>query len=225
MHPLIRRVVQLLGTLALQVVLLFGSAGTFDWPAGWAYVGLYLGLLVAGGLVLGAGHRDVIAERARGRADAVGWDRRLTRGLLVGWTAILVVAGLAVRFSWQPQLGVGLQVVGGVLLVVGYVPVLWSMRVNRFFSQAVRIQSDRGHVTITDGPYRYVRHPGYAGMLVAYVGTCLLLGSPWAAIPLAVTLALLVLRTGREDDLLARELPGYQAYRARTRFRLAPGIW
>jgi protein-S-isoprenylcysteine O-methyltransferase Ste14 len=224
-HPLIRRVLQLLATLALQVALLFGSAGTLGWPAGWTYVGLYVALLVAGGLVLGAGHQELIAERSRGRAGAVGWDRSLTRGLLVGWVAILVTGGLAVRFSWQPQFSRGVQLAGAALLIAGYVPVLWAMRVNRFFSQGVRIQAERGHVTVTDGPYRIVRHPGYAGMLVAYLGTCLLLGSPWAGIPLAVTAALLILRTAREDDLLSRELPGYGDYRRRVRFRLAPGIW
>lgn len=216
---------QLLVAAAVQAVLLFGSAGTLRWTAGWVYVGLYLALLVAGGLVLGRGHREVIAERSRGRSGAVPWDRSLTRMLTVSWSAILVVAGLAVRWSWQPQLGTALQLTGVVLLVLGYGPVLWAMRTNRFFAQVVRIQAEQGHVAITDGPYRHVRHPGYAGMLVTYMGTFLLLGSPWAGIPLAITVALVLVRTAREDALLIRELPGYREYVQRTRYRLVPGVW
>ena len=222
---MVRRALQLLVAATLQAVALFLPAGTLHWGAGWAYVGLYVAIVLAGAVVLRSGHREVVEERSRGRSGGQAWEVRLTRVLTVAWLALLVVAGLAVRFDWQPTFGMALQAVGGVLLVLGYVPVLWAMRVNRFFGQVVRIQAERDHVAVTDGPYRYVRHPGYAGMLVTYAGTVLLLGSPWAAIPLLVAVALLLRRTVLEDRVLTRELPGYREFRERTRFRLVPGVW
>jgi protein-S-isoprenylcysteine O-methyltransferase Ste14 len=94
---------------------------------------------------------------------------------------------------------------------------------NRFFSTAVRIQLDRGHVVETGGPYRYVRHPGYVG---AIVGTfALVLGSLWALLPGVVLAVLFVVRTALEDRTLRRKLPGYEVYAGRVRYRLVPGVW
>ena len=96
---------------------------------------------------------------------------------------------------------------------------------NRFFSAIVRIQTDRGHTVITDGPYRFVRHPGYAGGLIWYVMTPLILGTLWAYVPTLFVIALTVLRTSLEDKTLQAELPGYQEYTRQTRYRLVLGIW
>jgi protein-S-isoprenylcysteine O-methyltransferase Ste14 len=99
------------------------------------------------------------------------------------------------------------------------------MTVNRFFSAMVRIQADRGHRVVENGPYRWMRHPAYAGGVIANLATPLMLGSAWALIPAGLTVALVVLRTSLEDRTLQAELPGYAAYAARTRYRLVPGVW
>jgi len=102
---------------------------------------------------------------------------------------------------------------------------LWAMAANPFFAQVVRIQTDRGHTAVAEGPYRFVRHPGYTGMCLSTLGSALLLGSLWALLPWAGCVALLVLRTSLEDQTLAGELDGYREYRTRTRYRLVPRIW
>jgi protein-S-isoprenylcysteine O-methyltransferase Ste14 len=96
---------------------------------------------------------------------------------------------------------------------------------NRFFSGTVRIQTDREHVVVSGGPYRLVRHPGYAGSLLATICVPVVLGSWWAWVPACVSVAALVVRTALEDRVLRRELDGYAAYAARTRHRLVPGVW
>jgi protein-S-isoprenylcysteine O-methyltransferase Ste14 len=103
--------------------------------------------------------------------------------------------------------------------------ILWAMWTNRFFSSHVRIQTDRGHYVVTDGPYRFVRHPGYAGAIVWVPATALLLGSLYALIPAAITIVLIIIRTYLEDVTLQKELPGYADYARKTRFRLVPRIW
>jgi protein-S-isoprenylcysteine O-methyltransferase Ste14 len=220
-----RRVVQLVGITLLQGVLLLGSAGTLAWPAAWAYLALYVLLLLLGGLVLRGSRREVIAQRSRGTAGAMGWDLRITRLIRFASFAVLVVAGLAQRLGWAPSFGPTVQGIGAALFVVGFALVLWAMAVNRFFAQVVRIQAERGHLVVTTGPYRYVRHPGYVGMICSMAGTVLLLGSPWAGLPAAAYVALMIVRTAKEDDTLADRLPGYGDYRRATRYRLLPGAW
>jgi len=89
----------------------------------------------------------------------------------------------------------------------------------------VRIQTDRGHVVCDSGPYRIVRHPGYAGSLPPLLGIALALGSLWTLIPAAGALIIAVVRTVREDQTLHEELPGYRDYARRVSYRLVPGIY
>jgi protein-S-isoprenylcysteine O-methyltransferase Ste14 len=101
----------------------------------------------------------------------------------------------------------------------------WAAMENAFFSAVVRIQEDRGQTVVTTGPYRYIRHPGYAGGLVFYLSVPIALGSLWALLPVLATLALTLLRTSLEDRTLLLKLKGYPEYASRTRWRLIPGIW
>src|SRR5215510_5607188 len=87
--------------------------------------------------------------------------------------------------------------------------------VNKFFEKTVRIQTDRGHKVIDTGPYAIVRHPGYVGGMLFFVGAALCLGSLWALIPAGLACALLLLRTQWEDQTLQAELPGYKEYAER----------
>ncbi len=220
-----RRVLQLLGLTALQDVLLFVSAGSLRWLAGWVYTGLYaFMLLVAGGWLLPR-QREVVEERSRGTQGAQRWDQVITRLQAIPTLSVLVVAGLAERLGWTPVWGLPLRAVGVALFVAGYALVVWAMASNRFFSQGVRIQTERGHVAITTGPYRFVRHPGYVGMISSLWGAVLMLGSPWSALPAVVYVGLVGARTRLEDRLLLRELPGYREFAAHTRYRLLPGVW
>jgi len=222
---LARRTMQLLVMVAVQGVVLFVSAGTFRWPAGWLYVALYAGTVAVAAAVLVPWHREVVEERSRGRAGGAAWDRYLTTAQAVSLLGILALAGLNERWGWQPRLPAGLAVLGVALFVLGYAVVVWAMAANPFFSQVVRIQTERGHSVVSNGPYRVVRHPGYAGLSLSALGAVLLLGSVWALLPWSGYVALTVLRTSREDSMLARELAGYREYQARTRRRLLPAIW
>jgi protein-S-isoprenylcysteine O-methyltransferase Ste14 len=89
----------------------------------------------------------------------------------------------------------------------------------------VRIQTDRGHTVCDTGPYRFVRHPGYVGLILQAVGVPILLGSFWALIPGVAAAVLISIRTSFEDRTLRAELPGYVDYVQRVRWRLIPGIW
>lgn len=220
-----RRVLQLVALTALQAALLFVSAGSISWLAGWVYTGLYAAMLLVAGGVLLRSQREVVEERSRGTVGARRWDQVITRLLVIPSFAVLIVAGLGERLGWTPIFGVPLRGVGVALFLAGYVLVVWAMANNRFFSQGVRIQTERGHVAVTTGPYRFVRHPGYVGMISSMGGAVLMLGSPWSAVPAVLYLGLMVARTRLEDRMLLAELPGYREFAAQTRYRLVPGVW
>jgi protein-S-isoprenylcysteine O-methyltransferase Ste14 len=216
---------QLLVLVALQAALLFGSAGTMRWSAGWWYIGLYLLMLAGASFVMIPNRREVIEERSKGTQGGKHWDYWLTKLMIIPSLGLLVLCGLDYRWSWTAPLPLWLRLTGGLLFLVGYAFVLWAMYTNKFFSQVVRIQTERGHAAVTDGPYRTIRHPGYLGMTLSLLGAVFLLDSLYGLACFLLYLVLIVARTTLEDRTLQAELPGYKDYATRTRYRLLPGIW
>lgn len=118
-----------------------------------------------------------------------------------------------------------MKIAGLALLLAGYALASYALIENRFFSGMVRIQTDRGHQVVSSGPYRWLRHPGYAGALLAYLATPFFLDSQWAFLPTLFLVIILVVRTALEDGVLQNELRGYRDYARQVRFHLLPGVW
>lgn len=211
-----------LSTIAMAVIL-FASAGTPDWAAGWAYVGLVSIGTVASMLIVDT---ELLAERSQVGQGAQTIDVVLAVTMArVGPAAIAAVAGLDLRFGWMPEIPRVLSAAGMLGMILGYAIGMWAMASNKFFSGVVRIQSERGHEVVTGGPYAIVRHPGYTGTILAVLGTPLMLGSMWALIPAAATIGVIIARTALEDRTLMQCLSGYKAYARCVRCRLLPGVW
>jgi protein-S-isoprenylcysteine O-methyltransferase Ste14 len=213
--------------LFIPLVLLV-CGGDFGWSQAWVYSLLIVAAGVGGRIGAERRHPGLLAERqniekAKG---AKAWDKVLAplMALSVGFP-LVIVAGLDHRFGWSPVFPLRLIVLGFILIALGYAFAVWALVENRFFSGVVRIQVDRGHVVCDSGPYRIVRHPGYAGNILPLLGIVLALGSLWTLIPAAVALIIAVIRTALEDRTLQEELPGYQEYARRVRYRLFPGIY
>jgi protein-S-isoprenylcysteine O-methyltransferase Ste14 len=224
-HPVARRFAQIGVLILVYALLLFGSAGQLDWAAGWAYIGIYVAFIALNAILLLPGRRELIAERGRVAPNTERWDRVLAALYTLLGPAILVVGGLDQRFGWTEPFPLVVPVVAAIVMALGYGLFSWAMVSNPFFSTVVRIQTDRGHTVATGGPYRFVRHPGYAGALALTLATPFLLGSWPALIPAAALMTILIVRTILEDRTLRRELPGYVDYTGRVRYRLLPGIW
>ncbi len=201
------------------------SAGRLDYGPAWVYaaIGMLTNALMR---VVLRKHPDLARERAKPGSGAEAWDKRLLGLGSLLTLAMLVVAGLdSGRFHWSPRVSWTWPAGGALLALAGMGVFLAAMSENRFFSAVVRIQRDRGHTVCTSGPYRIVRHPGNAGMLLGTIGVPLLFMSAWSAIPAVLSVALMVARTGLEDAVLERDLEGYRDYQRATRYRLVPGIW
>ena len=217
------------GTIAVlmvvQAALLFGGAGRLNLSSAWVYIGISLATLAVGGAIMLRTSAETIAERGCPRGMR-SWDKLVTGVWLVaGFLGLPLVAGLDARLGWTSALAVGWHAAGAVLLALGYGLTIWAMRTNAYFSTAVRIQAERGHVVCSSGPYRTVRHPGYVGYMLQYLALPFLLGSLWALLPWLAAAVSMVIRTALEDQMLHAELPGYQDHAQQVRWRLIPGAW
>jgi len=200
---------------------LFAAAGTVAIPGFWAYLAIFAAVIT---ISLATLDSDLLRERMRPGGKKPPLALRLfSLVLFVHW----IVAGLdRGRFHWSDNVPVWLQGVGLFAVAAGYGLALWAMRVNRFFSSVIRIQTDRGQHVVTTGPYAFIRHPGYTAGILIIAASGPALGS-WLAAALLVIFSLpfLLHRTITEDRILQAELAGYSDYAARVRWRLFPGIW
>jgi protein-S-isoprenylcysteine O-methyltransferase Ste14 len=208
---------------------LFLGAGTWSWDWAWIYV---IASLIGWGLlniVLAKQNPGLLNERGKSRKDvsegAKNWDKPI---LLVYTLLVLItplVAGLDYRNHWSVETSPIIHIIGIGLLLFGFVPLTWAMAANKFFEPMVRINTEAGHRLMDSGPYQYVRHPGYVGVILHFIAVPIALGTWVALIPALIGTALFILRTALEDQTLQGELPGYKDFAGRTRYRLFPGIW
>jgi protein-S-isoprenylcysteine O-methyltransferase Ste14 len=229
-NPLtVRVILQLLVFIVLVPFLPIIIAWKWNWWQAWAYglIGV-LGFIISR-ILVNMRHPDLIAERAKfmQHKDTKPWDNVLARLVGLGGALIPLAAGLDMKYGWsQTDYSLPVELVALVFILIGYVIGTWALLENRFFSGTVRIQKERGHHVISSGPYAFVRHPGYAGALLTYLATPLLLDSPWTFVPVILMAVVLIIRTSLEDRTLQEELPGYKEYATqKTRYRLLPGIW
>ncbi len=210
----------------MVAVVLFTSAGRVDVPMFWAYLTVHSGAQLVISVLVFRRNRDLLEERLRPGEGAKAWDQVILRIYSLLTSALFVVAGLDVgHFHWSDTVPLWGQVMALLGFALSFAFIIWAMVVNDFYSRVVRIQRDRGQYVVTDGPYRYVRHPSYIGGILSWVCTALGLGSWLALVPVALIAVTFTVRTALEDQTLQEELDGYQDYARRVRYRLLPGVW
>ena len=205
--------------------LLFGIAGRVDWPAAWLIMLLFTGHVVLSGWWLFRHDPELLKERLTTASNVPHWDRRIARGNKIVLLIFIATAALdAGRFGWS-AMPIVVRAIGTVAVVAAVGVIWWCAAANHFLSARSRIQSERGHTVVQQGPYRFVRHPLYASRIVLILGAALTLGSWIALVPAALNAVLLILRTSLEDRLLTTDLPGYREYAKHVPARLVPGLW
>jgi protein-S-isoprenylcysteine O-methyltransferase Ste14 len=211
--------------LVVMGVALFWSAGRVNWWPAWAAMAVMAAWIAATAIVIVRLNPSLLAERLGPRRGAKLWDTAIMSLVGVLQLARYIVAGLDQRYGWTGGLPLAVQLAALAVCALGYGLVVWATASNAFFSQVVRIQSERGHEVVRGGPYRHVRHPAYIGAILYELAAPVLLASWWALVASGVTTILLVLRTALEDRTLQVELAGYADYARQVRHRLLPGIW
>lgn len=223
----VRIVVQTIFLLVVLGATLFLAAGNWRWPQAWAYLAEVALTSFAVSFWLLRHDPALLKSRlsAPVQRDQVSWDRMFMLTALVVfelWTGLI---GLdARRFAWS-RAPFWTEALGAALIALGMLLVLQTFRFNTFAAPQVRTQEARGHHVVTSGPYRFVRHPMYAGGILFLLGMPLLLGSWWGVVAVPLLIAGIAMRALGEERVLRRELSGYDEYTRRVRFRLVPGVW
>jgi protein-S-isoprenylcysteine O-methyltransferase Ste14 len=221
--------------LFVEIVFLFGviglalflAAGTLAWPAGWAFLILFLVFTLAISTWLLRTNPGLLTERMTGLAqpNQKPWDRVFYLIINLYFVLWLVSMPLdAVRFGWTHMPG-WLQGLGAAVLLASFPLFFLVFQANPYLSPAVRDQSERGQRVVSSGPYRVVRHPMYATAILFLEGTALLLGS-WVGVLLGlVMVAGIAYRAVQEEAELKEELEGYEEYMQEVRYRMIPYVW
>lgn len=223
-HPGLKILTGFISTV-LFIVFFFQAAGGFDWTRGWVFICLLTLGQTANTVFIWRRNPELLKHRAEIGEGTKNWDKILLALFGLTYLVTLFVAAFDRRFDWS-VMHESLWLAGCALHVFFIVIFTWAMAVNPHFEKTVRIQENRGHKVIASGPYRFVRHPGYTGAILGFILSApLLLGSWWAFVPAFFSSASLVIRTLLEDQTLRRELPGYENYAHRVRYRLLPRVW
>jgi protein-S-isoprenylcysteine O-methyltransferase Ste14 len=206
--------------------LLFASAGTLDWPGAWVFLAASAIIGPAAGLWLATIDPALLEERLRPpvQKDQPAADKKFMLAFVVTALIWFVAMGLDYR-THASNVPPALQVLGFAMYLLSTLFIMWVFRENSFAAPVVKVQSGRSHRVISTGPYAFVRHPMYSGIMLFFVGVPLLLGSWWGAAIAPLFFVLFAVRTRIEERALIEGLPGYADYAARVRYRLVPGVW
>jgi len=214
----------IIGIIVL-LLLLFGSAGTIYWIEAWILIIIYFIYVMGSFIWLKKNNPELLKERTSRRNEGKWWDKIILTIYTILLMFMLVICGIdAVRFHWS-NLPLILKIIG----FIGYIPsviiIFLTFKENAYLSEVVRIQKDRSQQVVKTGPYKYVRHPMYSGIILMILFTPFALGSFIALIFSGLIIILFIIRTYLEDKTLQNELPGYKEYIKKVRYRLVPGLW
>jgi protein-S-isoprenylcysteine O-methyltransferase Ste14 len=219
---IIRRLFQVLFTFLIQGSLLFLSAWSLRWTWAWVYLAMCIFILIINLVVIPA---EVIEERGRKKKNVKRWDKILSAINIFPILGMYILSGFDYRLNWSIDLSVPIHIIALILFFMGAMLFTWSMASNKFFSTMVRIQTDREHKVVMEGPYNYVRHPGYVGFILMLFATPIALGSLYGIFMSGIVTGILMVRTALEDKTLRKELDGYEDYAGKIKYKLVPFIW
>lgn len=220
-----RRAAQVLGGLLLMMVVFFISAGRTDLPRAWVFFSLYFVSLLLNMVIFLKFNPEILRARSEIRGKMKWWDKLFAMFYTIFILTMFIICGLDVgRFNISST-GVEFFAVGIIIFIMGWVFVVWSMVENKFFETTVRIQNEKDQRVVSTGPYAIVRHPGYVGMILFYGCAPFIIGSLYGLIPALLLASAFIFRTHFEDETLYEELPGYEEYTRKVKYRLFPFIW
>ena len=221
MKLMISALIKLLCGVALVGLLLFLPAGTFAYANGWLLAGLLFVPIMLAGIVMLLRSPELLKKRLDGK-EKQGKQKGVVALSGLMFIAGFAVAGLDFRLGWSVMPD-WVVITASVLFLVAYALYAEVMRENAYLSRTVKVEE--GQQVVDTGLYGIVRHPMYMATILLFLMIPLVLGSWFALIPFAFYPVIIIVRLKDEERLLAKELPGYEAYMQKVKKRIIPFIW
>lgn len=202
-------------------ILLFLPAGSFQYWNAWLFMGILFVPMFLAGIVLMFKNPVLLRKRLQAK------EQQKEQSLVIKLSGLMflagfVIAGLNFRFQWivLPD-----QVVwtGAVLFLLSYLLYAEVLRENTYLSRTVEVQE--GQKVIDTGLYGIVRHPMYSATLILFLSMPIVLGSIISFVIFLTYPVIIAKRIRNEEEVLAKELDGYAAYREKVKYRMIPFVW
>ena len=217
----VKALTRFLAGLVLFGLLLFLPAGTFRYPQGWLLVGVLFVPIFIMGIVLMIKNPELLAKRLNAR-EKESEQRAVVLFSGIMFLAAFIMAGLSFRFGWL-MLPFPVSIVAAVVFVSSYVLYAEVLRENTYLSRTIEVQENQK--VIDTGLYGIVRHPMYMATVILFLAMPLVLGSVISFVIMLCYIPIIVKRIRNEEQVLAKDLPGYEDYMKKVKHRLIPFIW
>lgn len=213
--------VKLLAGVLLVGLLLFLSAGTFQYPQGWLLMAVLFVPMLCAGLVMLYKSPELLRRRLNAREQEMQQKTVIALSGLM-FIAVFVLAGLSFRFGWL-MLPMWVSYLAALLFLFGYALFAEVLRENEYLSRTVEVQE--GQQLVDTGLYGVVRHPMYMSTLVLFFAMPLVLGSVLSFAVMLLYLPIIAARMRNEEEVLEQGLPGYREYKTRVKYKVIPYLW
>jgi protein-S-isoprenylcysteine O-methyltransferase Ste14 len=219
----VRGVLANLITLAILLACLFIPAGTLNYWQAWVFVAVFEVSAQALGIYFLVHDRKLVERRMNiGPAAEQRPSQKLISALFIlGFVGFVVFPAFDHRFGWSPVAPV-VSVIANAMIVLSFLLFFAVMKSNSYAASTVQVEE--GQPVVSTG-HAYVRHPMYSGALLLLVAMPLALGSWWSVLLVVPFSPVLVWRILDEESFLRQNLPGYDEYMRRVRYRLVPRVW
>jgi protein-S-isoprenylcysteine O-methyltransferase Ste14 len=209
--------------LAFAVIagILFIPAGSFAYWQGWVFCAVILSLAFFVTIYFLDKSPEFLERRMMFKEKEMRQKKIIKIGDFI-FLLMFLIPGLDYRFHWS-AVPVWLVLASDVMIILSYYLVFLTFKENPFAARTVEVFED--HKLVDTGLYAVVRHPMYTGVSLMFLFIPTALGSFWALTMFIPVVAIIVLRTLNEEEVLKRDLPGYAAYCEKVRYRLVPYIW
>lgn len=217
----VQAIVKYLAGVVLLGLLIFLPAGTLRFPNGWLLMALLFIPMLGAGIVMMLRDPALLEKRLNAK-EQQGEQKEVVLGSGLMFIAAFVLAGLNFRFGWLRLPDWAVWTASAVFLLAY---LMWGevLRENAWLSRTVEVQE--GQRVVDHGLYGVVRHPMYSASVLLFLSMPLVLNSPLSFLVMLCYLPLIAKRIRNEEKLLQKELPGYEEYAERVKYRLIPFIW
>jgi len=213
--------------LAFPVILLT-LGGDWRWPEGWVYSIIFYVMCSANLLYLHFKDPALLKERFGSpvQKEQKPWDKVLLILFFIEFLVCFAIMPLdARRFHWSPEFPLWIRIAGALLLVLAMLMLFEALRENTFAAPVVKMQKERGQKVISSGMYGVIRHPMYAGAVLLFISTPLLLGSVYGLLIGLLLIITIAVRSVGEEAMLKQELDGYSDYMKKVKWRIIPFVF